>query len=287
MTTEQLYHDIRAMGFDRQNKNGEADTESVFLSSVNRAQETLAALFPLYEECILNTDEPEARMKATRFIVNAHESLSRSSGIARSYIFTLRGKGEAIILKKNLPFARYTVDSPHAYRTFIGEFPENASFRITLQAGDSALELTDLKVYTEAGAAREKHADFYIYTLHRLIDGALSLDAPPLDESGNFLREGIDYRLQNGRLYLSDKVKGQLKLTLRRAPARFSMDRESPDVRKDCAHLLPLLTASYVWLDDDREKSLFYLTMYRESLARTLKSGQNDGVGGYITSNGW
>lgn len=288
MTTKQLYEDIRAMGFDRRDAECDTDRERVFVSAVNRATESLSALFPLYDELTIDADGVSPCLKVARKTLDAHKRLLHTEENVRSFSLTLRGVGEALITQNKVPFARYTVNSAHTSRTFVGQFPQNAVFGITLTAGESALEMRDFALYTEAGAPRRREADFYVYPLCALTEGALSIDTPPRDSRGHLLTEGRDYRTQNGFLYLSDKIKGQLSLTIRRAPHRFEMGCEAPDVQEACAHLLPLLTASYVWLDEDSEKSLFYLAMYREALARTLGNGRCAGVGGsYCSSNGW
>ena len=287
MTTKQLYDEIRIMGFDRQSTGGEADAEAVFCAAVNRAQETLAAVFPLYETLLLTSERPTPCMTARNQTVDAHNTYARSCGNARSYCVTVRGEGEVSIKRNNLLFASYSIASAHGVRTFYGEFPENGRLTFLVNGGESALEIIDLQVYAEAGAAREKFADSYVYRLSTLLVGALSLAEAPIGEDGTSLRDGTDYRTENGILYVSEKIKCNLKLTLRRAPRHFDMGCESPDVSDEAAHLLPLLTAAYVWLDDDRDKALFYLAMYRESLAASKKNREILGRGGYRTENGW
>ena len=288
MTTKQLYDDIRSMGFDRRNTNSEADAERVFTSAVNRAQETLATLFPLYEQVTLAPSDFLPCMEERDLHLGAHEKKSLSAENARAYALSVRGSGVISVFANGLIFARHRVDSLLTFHTFSGNLLKNSALTLTLESGDESLLLRGVRVYDLPSAPLEKQGAFTVYRLDALAEGGVSLDTPPVDQAGYVLKENQDYRVENGLFYLSDRIAGALTLTVRRTPRRFDMGEEAPDVREECAHLLPLLTASYAWLDDDREKALFYLAMYRESLARTVKNGRTAGVsGGYRTENGW
>ena len=50
----------------------------------------------------------------------------------------------------------------------------------------------------------------------------------------------------------------------------FDIDTELDgelDIDPECEHLLALLSASYIWLDDDAEKAQYYMSLYREGMA--------------------
>ena len=39
------------------------------------------------------------------------------------------------------------------------------------------------------------------------------------------------------------------------------------DIPSELEHLVALVTASYVWLDDDPEKAQYYMSLYREGMS--------------------
>ena len=288
MTTNQLYHDSLCMGFDRRCTDGEADFEKIFESAVNRAQETLSALFPLYCQTTLYVQEEAPIFSVDSHHLRPHRRRDWTCTGGTYYTFTAHGRGTVTLTQSGLTLARYTIDSPLTEKRIEGTIKTEGEILIRAQTNDGTLALHDLRVLFENGSALRREGKEFLCPLTAISSDALSLDTPPKDSDGRALKEGRDYRVQNGILYLSERVKGKLNLTLTRAPRRFDLSCDAPDVRAEAVSLLPLLTASYAWLDDDRDKALFYLAMYRESLARVRTNGRCAGVGGgYGEGNGW
>ena len=68
----------------------------------------------------------------------------------------------------------------------------------------------------------------------------------------------------------------------RRAP---SVSADAPDAEipaeEELLHLIPLLCASYYWLDDDAEKAERYLLLYRDGMSNLRAASRNNQGGGY------
>ena len=106
------------------------------------------------------------------------------------------------------------------------------------------------------------------------------------DENGNEI-EGAS--ALGSSLYVPNAYCGKIILTYRRRAARI--DKNYPDgdidIPKELEALLPILTASYLWLDDDYERSSFYLDLYRSEAAR-IRSAFPLGIGeSYTIVGGW
>ena len=102
------------------------------------------------------------------------------------------------------------------------------------------------------------------------------------------LKEGRDYRIENGCVYLARGLAGAYTVRYLHKPRALSPDNlaEEMDLAPYAESLLPPLCASYLWLDDRGELATHYLSLYRteaEELARTL----NRHGGATITTNGW
>lgn len=71
------------------------------------------------------------------------------------------------------------------------------------------------------------------------------------------------------RLYLPESFSGELTISYRAAPPDLPPDDKSRDVDipEELAPLIPLLAASYVWLDDDPDKAQYYAARYREGMS--------------------
>lgn len=73
----------------------------------------------------------------------------------------------------------------------------------------------------------------------------------------------------SGTLSVPYSYEGEIVLKYRCKPPikkDAEADREL-DIDPECEHLLPLLAASYVWLDDDAEKAQYYMSLYRDGMA--------------------
>jgi hypothetical protein len=111
----------------------------------------------------------------------------------------------------------------------------------------------------------------------------------PLLFEGRPLREGRDYRIENGKIFLSRGLSGSFTLRYLHKPRKFTPERmeERIDLAPYAESLLPPLCASYLWLDDRGELATHYLSLYHteaEELARTLN---RHGGASLFFENGW
>ncbi len=58
-------------------------------------------------------------------------------------------------------------------------------------------------------------------------------------------------------------------------------------ISKKCEHLCPILTASYIWLDDDSEKAAYYMQIYREEASKIKYNTQRNIESDYHDVTGW
>lgn len=107
----------------------------------------------------------------------------------------------------------------------------------------------------------------------------------PTDAQGRTV-ESI--RLEDGKLRAPFNYRGELYLTYYRSPTPISSeDYEAPiDVSDECAPLLPILTASFIWLDDDAGKAQYYMSLYRD-LAANIKRYSTRKIDTVYGVNGW
>ena len=103
-----------------------------------------------------------------------------------------------------------------------------------------------------------------------------------------FLTEGVDFLVRGSALYFLRDIPSSVTVHYIRRARELSRDtQEAPlDVHPMAESLLPLLCASYLWLDDRGELATQYLTLYHreaEELKRLLY--RHGGV--EIKTNGW
>ena len=83
-------------------------------------------------------------------------------------------------------------------------------------------------------------------------------------------------------------IDGELTVYYHRAPVRLrGDDAQTVDVPQGCEHLLSLLTASYLWLDDEPERAQYYLSLYRDGMLRTVQANKKSHTQPYTDVLGW
>jgi hypothetical protein len=95
-------------------------------------------------------------------------------------------------------------------------------------------------------------------------------------------------RLIDGKIIVPYNYRKDLYLTYYRSPKRLdasSMDAEI-DISEECLPMLPLLTASFMWLDDDTAKAQYYMTLYRDMVANVKRYSTNK-IDTEYRVNGW
>lgn len=115
--------------------------------------------------------------------------------------------------------------------------------------------------------------------------GFRAFASAPVDAGGNTV-ESI--KLEDGRLRAPFDYRGEVYLTYYRAPTPITgYDYEARiDVSDECAPLLPMLTASFLWLDDDAGKAQYYMSLYRD-LAANIKRYSTRKIDTAYGVNGW
>ncbi len=127
-------------------------------------------------------------------------------------------------------------------------------------------------------------------------EGTMSIDlqtvAPDLLYFVDVRFRGVpigDIARSGSQLTLPQDMGGPLTLHYHRTPASLTDDMSDDvavDVPRSCEHLLSLLTASYLFLDDEPERSQYYLSLYRDGMLR-LTSESKSRTHVYADVIGW
>jgi hypothetical protein len=150
------------------------------------------------------------------------------------------------------------------------------------------------KVYSDDESTIVPYGTEIGYNLKDFTDDFESVTLHPIDESGNYLHEG--YRIEGATVYLPSNNQGIYtidylhKVTLVPLDADVSGASGTPieiDLEDDLASLLPNLIASYVWLDDETDKSQYYYNLYLQSAERIRSAARNLNPIEFTSVNGW
>lgn len=118
----------------------------------------------------------------------------------------------------------------------------------------------------------------------------LGFSHTPLFFEGRGLIPGRDYLLRGGSLLVPSERTG-IPLTLCYCifPRRLTPDNreEALSLEGQAEHLLPLLTASILWEQDDPELANRYYSLYRAALGEAQRERIPRFSAGMLSTNGW
>lgn len=160
----------------------------------------------------------------------------------------------------------------------------------TLAQSSIALEHGELRrALIPRETVAEKKTDgeqFVSLELSRIIEDFLAPVGIPETISGTALTSAL---ISGGRLTLPATTDADIVITYRRKPHEISpfTPNEEIDIPRHLEHLLPLLTASYLWLDDSPDKAQYYMELYRIEASKVKSSCKSFVGGAYLDVTGW
>ena len=276
MTLNQLKSAVAALGFERELEDAEA-----LRICANRALRLIFSERGVKSSLWLSTDAPPVRVRIPFISHLSGESITVN---LEGNCYSFRAYGTGCYLIKDEGGERKGEFSSFGakVRGFI-----KGKAEITF-LGDSFYTVHELCAFEsiaegEIGSIPIRMPE-RIIDIKKLIPDFLSFVGLPSDSYG---REIKKVTMQDGRISFPWEMKGEIKLTYLRTPTPITLDGDKEiDLPSDCEELLPLLTASFMWLDDDAEKAQYYMALYKDALA-TVKRYLNSGIDAVYRTNGW
>lgn len=279
MTYTELTAEVAALGFEREIENRPA-----LLHSANRALRSLSALSPAYDtvtliqRCISPTSLiEEITYTPGKEIVIPLEGSSFSMKFSGAGYFTLKERHRVT------PFF---FESP--YMEFCRFLPDKKGELILI--GQFSYQLRDIACFPHTYGTADSDIPvikpFRAYRMRELVKDFFGFTTLPSDACGVAVKNAY---FRDDTLFVPREYEGEIHLTYRRLPR--SINPDAPDAEIDMtptfSHLLPLLTASYLWLDDDPVKSQFYLQMYMEGVRDIRLSRPSFAENGITDTHHW
>ena len=277
MTYKDLCAEILALGFET-----ELDSEERILTAVNRALMLIYTERPTYERTSLFKPGIFSSFKIADFSHKGGETDSFSYK-ARAYSFKTSGTGKYKICEGG--------------KEEIFEFSQNYVLHRGFLHGDGRIDFVgeysfsvyDFVFFGEIyGSSPEDIPTLSGYTEYKIRNFApdfLAFVYPPTDENGTSIKNA---EVRGGILRIPDEYCGKINLIYKKAPKTLlGNPNDVVDVPDGCEHLLPLLSASYVWLDDDPEKSQYYMSLYREAMSAVKYYDRAHIDNSYHVTDGW
>lgn len=284
MKVSELYKAVAQLGFE-----DSLESDERFIYAANRALLQVSALRPATGVCTINHRVLDNMIcEDTLSPVAKTDVLIFEAQDVRAYYFEADGNGTAHIELFDAEEETWkligdvSLDSNGAYKAYRGFIRRDGNFvegYIRLKfTGEYLYSVKNVAMYRYVYSNLEKdipeYGAFARYDISALVDDFLSLASPPIQEASSrtYLNQGYD--VENGRVLLFPKSEsGVYQVIYNRKPTPISVDTEAIDNEDDidldeelCA-LLPVLIASYIWMDDEPEKAEYYLMLYRERAA--------------------
>ena len=257
MTYKELCAEIAALGFET-----EFDSQERICSAINRALMLIYTERPLYSRISIFKPgiTPAARIpdfshkggKTDSFSYNARAFSFRTDGIGK-YKISEGGREEIFEFSQNSELHRGFLHGEGEIN-FIGDYSFSVYDFVLFDEiyGGRPQDIPTLSGYTEY-QVKDLAEDFMAFVFQPTDDGGKNID-------GASVRGGI--------MRIPDGYCGKVNLIYKKSPKKILGNPDEDIILPDgCEHLLPLLAASFVWLDDDPDKAQYYMSLYREAMS--------------------
>ncbi len=276
MTLKELKNHVLSLGYET-----EFESEQIFKDALSRAIYTIFTERAHYKTAVVKQRErlPVFYQK-NLFYKGTAEHLQVN---AKAYSFTTDGIGQ------------YTVKDLSGEKTFsfegLGKL--HRGFIIgggeIIFGGDYSYTVFDIALYDEIFSDKVSdilpYGEKRVYEMDSLVNDFLAFSGRVFDSNGKAV-EGA--KLSERKIYLPFGFTGTAYITYKCSPQIDFSKTDAPlPVSEECAHLLPLLTAAYVWLDDDAQKAANYMTLYREGMASVKINNRPSVDPDYTDVIGW
>lgn len=302
MKVSTLYEEVAQLGFE-----DSLEKDNAFYFAANRAIHQVGLLRPHIAEYHVFKYEAK-NLLGNAFAIHVRDrELTFCAKGARAYFFQSAGKGCLYIERFDGKVWRligeelFSSVSFAVHKGFIksdGKFTDDM-VRLRFAAhpdGDFTYFIKDPALYDTLYSENEddisEYREFYEYDLSKLCEDFLEFAAPPMYASE--LERISGYRIDGGkRLLLPYGARGLFKILYRRKPIPLSdtgdagADTTEIDLDEELCQLLPLLTAAYIWIEDEPEKAQYYMDLYRERSAQIMSVRSNPDPVKFKNESGW
>lgn len=279
MTVSELYDHVSRLGFEDSLEDAKA-----FYNTANRAVMQIAAIRPQTSSVSIHHRPPVNLLGDTFAPVTVVGEATYTAYGAKAYYFEADGTGsykvEYLSEDKWLPVGGENLNGTSGYfepvRGVIkqGDVFVGGDIKLTFTS-DYGLSVRAVALYDEVRGDKAEDvpafSTFYTYDVAKIVNDFLSFSSNPVREEKGYGRLMGGYNLEDqSRLILPYDASGVYRVVYNRRPRSLvgttspSTDTSVIDLDEELASLLPLLTAAYLWLEDEEEKAQYYMALYRE-----------------------
>jgi hypothetical protein len=304
MRVSELYKQVAQLGFE-----DSLEDENRFYYAANRALLQVSTIRPAISAYVINHKPMENLIKENTFSpIERSEDLIFEATDAKAYYFEVDGTGSLYIEAQDAASGEWVIIGAQEFtsnRRFIpykGFIKKDGSFT----TGSVRLRFVGDYLYSVKNVAMYRHVysnsvedipayePYTRYDISSLVPDFLSLNSPPISEDDNYERLNQGYDVEGGKVILLPySTEGCFKVLYRRKPTEIENDGNASednaiiDLDEELCSILPILIASYVWVEDEPGMAEYYLTLYRERAMDIERRINNTAPVTIRNKNGW
>ncbi len=277
MTYNELRSEVCALGFE-----SDIESEERLLFAARRALNIIFTERPLYKNLSISKPKMTPIFKKEKLEHRGGEREEFEFN-AKAFSFISSGVGYFTVTDE-LGERRWEFGTrEHVHRGFLhggGSIRFEGDYSYTVYS----LALFD-ELYGEDITDIPLLDGFHEYKISDYVNDFLACCSAPENDSG-YAIEGAS--VSAGVISIPESFSGRVNLRYKASPVYSGeIGDENITLPDGCEHLLPLLVSAYVWLDDDTEKSEYYMMLYREGMAAVRAYNRSAADFEYTVKDGW
>lgn len=304
MNVAELYLQVAQLGFEATLEDSDR-----FYFAANRALLQVCKVRPVIRHCLIN-HKPLANLltESTFSPVEKIDDLTYEAEGAKAYYFEADGNGVVYLEKYDESteewsiFGEITLKSNKTfvpYKGFIKELGSFVSGRVRLRfTGEYIYSVKNVSLYQYLYSADLADIPVYEaytrYDVKKLVTDFMALCCPPIAEAGENTLLNQEYEQEGDSVILLPYNKrGVYKILYEHRPTAIentgstTEDTQELDLDDELCSIMPILVAAYVWIEDEPEKSQYYMNLYRERVQEISLSRRDTSPVLIKSTNGW
>ena len=278
MKLKELLKEVTALGFE-----DESELNDSFIFAANRA------LRNLYNELCQITEKTffTEKIEIDSYIKEySHTSTEVYEITAHGTALSFKYFGEG---RMNISIGEVTKNYEFQGSGALRELLPKGNVTISFE-GESDYKIKDFVVYKNFFDSDVERIPLYNekrrFSLPSMIKDFISVSKEPEDKSGKKINGA---EVISDYLFLPSDFSGTVNVYYKRLAKRLTVDDLDCeiDIAEKYNHLLALLTASYIWLDEDSEKAEYYMMLYRDEVAYIRRTQAQNISNNYSEITGW
>lgn len=302
MRVQELYEQVAGLGFEKS-----LEDEDWFYQAANRALLQVNYLRPAISSYVINHKPMKNLVEGGFSPIERSSDLIYEAENAKAYYFQADGIGEVVIEKYNSAgmwsrIGEVELTGTRRFKEYYGFIRDGKQF----VSGPVRLRFTGDYLYSVKCVAMYQHvysddvADipayeaYTRYDMTSLAENFLTLSTPPITDDEEYKRLSGDYDVEGGRVILLPySVTGCFKVLYNRKPRELinkgsaQDDEDVIDLDEELCSLIPVLIASYIWLEDEPDRAQYYYSQYQARAGEILAKEKNLSPVQYRSCNGW